>query len=170
MSRWFNYYSFDVIGDLTFGKSFDMLITGKDAYMLKTLHKQMQSLGPFLHSIWILALFKLIPGLNNSYLEYFEWVKDQVENRIKVIDNLLLLVTNLFKLIALSRMCQKIRISSCSSKRISATVNKRQKNKCISMERSIQVSSLGGLFPPGHEFPVQGRETDHLIVTQRHQL
>ncbi|KAF3402577.1 hypothetical protein DPV78_004756 [Talaromyces pinophilus] len=83
MSRWFNYYSFDIIGDLTFGKSFDMLITGKDAYMLKTLHEQMQSLGPFLHSTWILGLFKLIPGLNSSYLEYFVWVKDQVENRIK---------------------------------------------------------------------------------------
>jgi cytochrome P450 family 628 len=84
MSRWFNYYSFDIIGDLTFGKSFDMLITGKDAYMLKTLHEQMQSLGPFLHSTWILGLFKLIPGLNSSYLEYFVWVKDQVENRIEV--------------------------------------------------------------------------------------
>uniref|UniRef100_A0A093XCF2 Tryprostatin B 6-hydroxylase n=1 Tax=Talaromyces marneffei PM1 TaxID=1077442 RepID=A0A093XCF2_TALMA len=83
MSRWFNYYSFDVIGDLTFGKSFDMLITGKDAYMLKTLHEQMQSLGPFLHSIWVIPLFKLIPGLNSSYLEYFEWVKKQVENRFK---------------------------------------------------------------------------------------
>jgi hypothetical protein len=86
MSRWFNYYSFDVIGDLTFGKSFDMLVTGKDAYMLKTLHKQMQSLGPFLHSTWILALFKLIPGLNSSHVEYFEWVKEQINNRFKVID------------------------------------------------------------------------------------
>ncbi|EED15645.1 cytochrome P450, putative [Talaromyces stipitatus ATCC 10500] len=83
MSRWFNYYSFDVIGDLIFGKSFDMLITGKDAYMLKTLHKDMQSMGPFLHSMWILEIFKLIPGLNSSLLVYFEWVKEQIENRMK---------------------------------------------------------------------------------------
>lgn len=84
MSRWFNYYSFDVIGDLTFGKSFDMLVTGKDAYMLKTLHRDMQSLGPVVHSMWILAVLKLVPVLNSSYLTYFQWLKEQVQNRLRV--------------------------------------------------------------------------------------
>jgi hypothetical protein len=28
-SRWFNYFSFDMMGDMAFGKSFDMLKTGK---------------------------------------------------------------------------------------------------------------------------------------------
>lgn len=84
MARWFNYYSFDVIGDLTFGKSFDMLITGKDAYMLKSLHSDMQTIVPFVHSIWILPLFKKIPILNHSYITYFRWLREQIENRIKV--------------------------------------------------------------------------------------
>jgi hypothetical protein len=28
-SRWFNYFSFDMMGDMAFGKSFDMLKTGE---------------------------------------------------------------------------------------------------------------------------------------------
>ncbi|OKL55370.1 hypothetical protein UA08_09379 [Talaromyces atroroseus] len=83
MARWFNYYSFDVMGDLTFGKSFEMLVTGKDAYMLETLHKDMQSMGPFLHAMWILPLFKKIPILNKSYLTYCKWLNAQVDIRTK---------------------------------------------------------------------------------------
>lgn len=84
MARWFNYYSFDVMGDLTFGKSFEMLITGKDSYMLETLHKDMQSMGPFLHAMWILPFFKMIPILNASYITYFKWLNRQVDIRTKV--------------------------------------------------------------------------------------
>jgi cytochrome P450 family 628 len=84
MARWFNYYSFDVMGDLTFGKSFEMLITGKDAYMLENLHNDMQSMGPFLHAMWIIPLFKVVPILNKSYLTYFKWLNVQVDNRTKV--------------------------------------------------------------------------------------
>ncbi|CRG89071.1 Cytochrome P450 3A13 [Talaromyces islandicus] len=60
MGRWFNYYSFDIMGDLTFGKSFEMLVTGQDSYMLSTLHNDLQSLGPFLHVMWFIPFFKMV--------------------------------------------------------------------------------------------------------------
>lgn len=31
-SRWMNYYAFDMMGDMAFGKSFDMLKTGEKAW------------------------------------------------------------------------------------------------------------------------------------------
>ena len=34
-SLWFNFYSFDVMGDLAFGRTFDMLATGKKDRVLK---------------------------------------------------------------------------------------------------------------------------------------
>lgn len=85
MGRWFNYYSFDIMGDLTFGKSFEMLVTGQDSYMLSTVHKDLQSFGPFLHVMWFIPFFKMIPGLNSSYTAFWKWLYEQVATRSKVI-------------------------------------------------------------------------------------
>lgn len=84
VSRWFNYYSFDVMGDLSFGKSFDMLVDGKDAYILKQLHADMKNVGLFSHLTWLFPFFKRIPVLNTDYLRFWSWVDKRVEERIQV--------------------------------------------------------------------------------------
>lgn len=42
-----SYYSFDIMGDLAFGKSFDMLKGGVDHYFLATTHVNMVLIGIF---------------------------------------------------------------------------------------------------------------------------
>lgn len=84
IARWFNYYSFDVMGDLSFGKSFDMLVDGKDAYILKQLHADMKNIGLFSHLTWLFPFFKRIPVLNTDYLKFWNWVDERVEERIQV--------------------------------------------------------------------------------------
>lgn len=42
-----SYYSFDIMGDLAFGKSFNMLKDGKDNYFLSTTHMNMVLIGIF---------------------------------------------------------------------------------------------------------------------------
>jgi cytochrome P450 len=84
VSRWFNYYSFDVMGDLAFGKSFNMLVDGRDAYVLTQLHTDMKSVGLFSHLTWLFPFFKRIPGLNADYLKFWGWVEDRVHERIQV--------------------------------------------------------------------------------------
>ncbi|KAF5863921.1 hypothetical protein ETB97_009028 [Aspergillus alliaceus] len=83
VSRWFNYYSFDVMGDLSFGKSFNMLIDGKDAYILKQLHTDMKGIGLFSHLTWLFPFFKRIPVLNADYLKFWNWVEGRVKERIQ---------------------------------------------------------------------------------------
>ncbi|KAJ5805507.1 Cytochrome P450 [Penicillium pulvis] len=83
VSRWFNYYSFDVMGDLSFGKSFDMLVDGKDAYILKQMHADMKNVGLFSHLTWLFPFFKRIPVLNTNYLKFWSWVDKHVEERIQ---------------------------------------------------------------------------------------
>ncbi|CAI7641908.1 unnamed protein product [Penicillium pancosmium] len=83
MTDWFNYYSFDIMGDLSFGKSFNMLVDGKEAYILKQLHTDMQSVGLFSHLTWLFPFFKRTPGLNADYLRFWAWIGEQVEERIK---------------------------------------------------------------------------------------
>ncbi|KAF3386264.1 hypothetical protein F1880_001608 [Penicillium rolfsii] len=83
ISRWFNYYSFDVMGDLSFGESFNMLVDGKDAYILKQLHADMKGIGLFSHLTWLFPFVKRIPGLNREYLKLWTWVGERVNGRIR---------------------------------------------------------------------------------------
>lgn len=38
VAKWMNYYSFDVMGDLTFGKPFDMLKNGREHFAIELLN------------------------------------------------------------------------------------------------------------------------------------
>ncbi|KAL3474375.1 cytochrome P450 monooxygenase [Aspergillus californicus] len=82
MSRWFNYYSFDVMGDMAFGKSFDMLVNGQDTYFLTALHADMTSIGLFGHLTWLFPFFKGIPGLNAQYNRFWAFLHEQVGGRM----------------------------------------------------------------------------------------
>lgn len=46
-SKWFNYYSFDIMGDFAFGKPFNMMRDGVDHYFFKTTHANMVLIGIF---------------------------------------------------------------------------------------------------------------------------
>ncbi|KAJ5963151.1 Cytochrome P450 [Penicillium waksmanii] len=83
MTDGFNYYSFDIMGDVAFGKSFNMLIDGKEAYILKQLHMDMQSVGLFSHLSWLFPFFKRTPRLNADYLRFWKSIGEQVNERVK---------------------------------------------------------------------------------------
>ncbi|KAL2826293.1 cytochrome P450 [Aspergillus cavernicola] len=83
MASWFNYYSLDVMGDLSFGKPFNMLIDGQDTYFSKQQHADMKTIGLFSHLTWLFPFFKRIPVVNAEYVRFWGWVGEQVEERIK---------------------------------------------------------------------------------------
>ncbi|KAM5360147.1 hypothetical protein ACJZ2D_013962 [Fusarium nematophilum] len=82
-SQWFNFYSFDVMGDLAFGKSFNMLRDGVVHYYMKSVHTNMLLVSAFSHLIWLFPLFKEIPGLNGEHIKFQKWLSDQVAERQK---------------------------------------------------------------------------------------
>lgn len=84
MSKWFNYYSFDIMGDMAFGKTFGMLLNGEDTYFLKALHADMTGVGIFGRLQWLFPFFKSVPGLNGQYLRFWDFLDAQVAERIKV--------------------------------------------------------------------------------------
>ncbi|OQE04404.1 hypothetical protein PENVUL_c033G10168 [Penicillium vulpinum] len=83
IAKWFNYYSFDVMGDMSFGKSFNMLIDGKDGYILKQLHADVKANGLFGHLTWLFPFFKKTPVINADYLRFWKWVGERVNERIQ---------------------------------------------------------------------------------------
>ena len=60
-SAWFNYWSFDVMGDFAFGKSFNMLKTGRNHFAIDWLESSMYLLGVFSPVPWFVLPQPLIP-------------------------------------------------------------------------------------------------------------
>ncbi|KAK7418715.1 hypothetical protein QQX98_003733 [Neonectria punicea] len=80
-STLFNFYSFDVMGDLAFGKSFDMVKNGVVHYFMKSVHSNMLAVSAFSHLVWMFPLFKEIPGLNYEHVKFQKWLSQQVVER-----------------------------------------------------------------------------------------
>ncbi|KAJ5110026.1 cytochrome P450 monooxygenase [Penicillium argentinense] len=83
MAKWFNYFAFDVMGDLAFGKSFNMLIDDKDSYFESQLHGDMKMVDLFSHLTWLFPFVKRTPFLNKDYLKFWQWLEDQVTERVQ---------------------------------------------------------------------------------------
>lgn len=83
-SEWFHYYSFDVMGDIAFGKSFDMIETGKSHFALDLLSEGMKPFGVLSPVPWIFCLLTSIPGLGGGFKRFVDWSAEQVRERKKV--------------------------------------------------------------------------------------
>ncbi|KAL5339787.1 cytochrome p450 monooxygenase [Aspergillus crustosus] len=83
ITQWLNYYSFDVMGDLAFGKSFDMLLGGKDHYFLSVLHFNMRLLAIVGPPAWIAPIFTRTPVLNAEANRFWKFIGEQVTKRIE---------------------------------------------------------------------------------------
>ena len=84
VADWFNFYSFDVMADLAFGKSFGMLREGIKHYFMETLHADMGNVGRFSHMPWLFPIFKATPVLNAENKKFWAFVTGLVEERVKV--------------------------------------------------------------------------------------
>jgi cytochrome P450 len=84
VTDWFNFYSFDVMGDLAWGKSFGMLQHGEKHYFMKSLHADMKNIGLFSHLLWLFPIVKALPILNYEHKRFWKWVHAQVNERKQV--------------------------------------------------------------------------------------
>ncbi|KAJ5120265.1 hypothetical protein N7448_010934 [Penicillium atrosanguineum] len=81
MTRWFSYYAFDVMGNLAFGKSFNMIAEGKEAYFLKTIRTDMTNIGHLKYMPWIFPILMNIPLINANNLNFWKWIESQFLER-----------------------------------------------------------------------------------------
>ncbi|KAI8952903.1 putative cytochrome P450 oxidoreductase [Xylaria longipes] len=83
ITQWFTFFVFDVMEDLAFNKSSNMLADGKEAYILNTIRTDMWNIAFFGHLPWLLPFLKRTPLLNRDYLKFWNWIQDQINERIK---------------------------------------------------------------------------------------
>lgn len=82
VSKWFNFFSFDVMGDLAFGESFDMLSAGKEHWAIKLLNEGMEPLHLMLPP-WFFRVLTSIPGLAAGYWKFIGYCSQKLDRRMQ---------------------------------------------------------------------------------------
>lgn len=82
VSDWFNFFSFDVMGDLAFNKSFSMLEKGEQHWAIKLLNGGMEPLFLMLPE-WLFRTLTAIPGAAGEYWKFIKYSADAVEDRMQ---------------------------------------------------------------------------------------
>ena len=83
VSKIFNLYSFDVMGDLAFGSSFGMIESDEDHWAIKLLNKGLEASG-YWFPTWFFRLATAIPGLMNDWWKFIGYCSQMLDQRIKV--------------------------------------------------------------------------------------
>ncbi|KAI0506267.1 cytochrome P450 monooxygenase-like protein [Xylaria bambusicola] len=83
ITKWFTFFTFDIMESLAFNKSSNMLAGGNEGYALRSIRGEVYNLAFFSHLPWLLPFLKRIPLLNHSYLQFWAWVQDQINERAK---------------------------------------------------------------------------------------
>ncbi|RAR07325.1 cytochrome p450 [Stemphylium lycopersici] len=83
ITDWLNFYSFDVMGDIGFNRSFGMVKNGKEDNMIKLLHDSQAAVSIFEHISWAMNLAGRIPAAAKPLTEHVHWSRKVLEQRAK---------------------------------------------------------------------------------------
>lgn len=81
VSAWFNYYSFDVMGDLAFGKSFNMLKSGQSHFAIDWLERSAHLLGFCSPVSWLIPVGAAAPIVGTEFRRFIKWCNQQIDER-----------------------------------------------------------------------------------------
>lgn len=81
VTQWTQYYSFDVMGEITFKKDFRQLEEGAEHYAITAMHAQLEQVGVLGAVPWLLHLLVRIPGLAGPYAIFNKYCISQIEQR-----------------------------------------------------------------------------------------
>lgn len=84
IAKWFKFYSFDTMGDLAFGHSFNMLTDGVTHPFMALVESHMAMAGSFSQLIWMFPLFRAMPFLGREDAIFQKWLETQVRHQEQV--------------------------------------------------------------------------------------
>ena len=82
VNEYFQWFSFDVTGQIAFSKSFNMLENGTWHPAIQTLRSGMALVGPFTPLPWLMQLGADMPA--TPLKRMFAWCAEQMDDRMKV--------------------------------------------------------------------------------------
>lgn len=84
VNDWFNFFSFDVMGDLAFAKSFGTLATGHWHSAVTLLRDGMNCLGVATPVPWLAQMVFSLPGAAYTWNAMIAWCKSTMNERLKL--------------------------------------------------------------------------------------
>ena len=81
ITNWVNFYSFDVLGDIGFSRSFGMVEKGEEDDMIKLLHKSMEPVSVFAQIPWALNLITRTSAGAKPLVEHINWTLAVLKER-----------------------------------------------------------------------------------------
>lgn len=84
VTKWSMFLSFDIMGDIGFGKDFRNLNSGTEHPAIKGVHDHMTVLGVLGHVPWSLNVIGRIPGAAAGYAGFFKWCAAEIERKKQV--------------------------------------------------------------------------------------
>jgi cytochrome P450 len=84
ITNWVNFYSFDVMGDVGFNRSFGMVEKGEEDETIKLLHEAMAPLSIFTHLPWALNLITCTAAGAKPLYDHINWTRKVLQQRMKV--------------------------------------------------------------------------------------
>ncbi len=84
VTDWFNYWSFDVMGDLAFGRSFQMLQSASGHWVIDLLTSAQVVLGMVVPPWLSRFLFLCVPGAQKRTMRFIEYAAEQMRGRMAV--------------------------------------------------------------------------------------
>ncbi|KAF2185244.1 cytochrome P450 [Zopfia rhizophila CBS 207.26] len=86
MTAWAMFFSFDVMGEVGFGKDFNNLVSGVEHPAIKGVHAHMTMLGILSMVPWLLNVLSSIPGAAAGYSEFFSFCANEIKAKQKTWD------------------------------------------------------------------------------------
>ncbi|KAE8367366.1 cytochrome P450 [Aspergillus caelatus] len=83
-TTWSMLFTFDIMGDVGFGKDFGNLTMGKAHPAINAVRDHMRFIAIASHLPWLLNMLGKLPGAAAGYQGFFKWCTDQVESKRKV--------------------------------------------------------------------------------------
>lgn len=83
-SKWTMLLTFDIMGEVGFGKDFGGLKSGIEHPAIKGIHDHMTVLGIMATVPWLLNIAGKIPGATAGYAPFFSWCEEQVKAKYQV--------------------------------------------------------------------------------------
>ncbi|EWY92019.1 hypothetical protein FOYG_08925 [Fusarium oxysporum NRRL 32931] len=81
ITKWFKFYSFNTMGDLAFGQSFNMLTGGVKHPFMALVESHMAMASTFSQLIWMFPLFRAMPFLGREDAIFQKWLGNQVRHQ-----------------------------------------------------------------------------------------
>ncbi|KAL9110566.1 MAG: hypothetical protein Q9227_004924 [Pyrenula ochraceoflavens] len=86
VTTWTMLLTFDVMGEIGFGKDFGGLETGHEHPAIKAIHNHMKFLSITVTVPWLLNLLSRIPGATAGYAPLFKWCMNEVKTKQQKFD------------------------------------------------------------------------------------